>query len=91
MFVHLGEDILINSKSIVAIINAENSMGASSTREFLKVAQEEGFVKKITNEYASIVITDKIIYLSPISSQTLKKRAGFIDELESNLCLEGVS
>ncbi len=91
MFVHLGEDVLINSKSIVAIINAEISMGASSTKDFLRIAQEEGFVKKISEEYASIVITDKIIYLSPISSQTLKKRAGYIDELETNFCLEGVS
>jgi hypothetical protein len=91
MFVHLGEDILIDAKSIVAIINAENSMGASSTKEFLRVAQEEGFVKKINEEYASIVVTDKFIYLSPISSQTLKKRAGYIDDLETNFCLEGVS
>jgi extracellular matrix regulatory protein B len=91
MFVHLGEDILINSKRIIAIINAENSMGANSTKEFLKTAQEKGFVQKISKEYASIVITDKTIYLSPISSYTLKKRAGFIDELENNLLLEGVS
>jgi extracellular matrix regulatory protein B len=91
MFVHLGEDILIDAKSIVAIINAENSMGASSTKEFLKTAQEEGSVQKIGGEYTSIVVTDKIIYLSPISSQTLKKRAGYIEELATNLCLEGVS
>lgn len=91
MFVHLGEDMLIDSKSIVAIINAENSMGASSTKEFLRIAREEGFVQQIGSEFASIVITDKTVYLSPISSQTLKKRAGYIDELETNFCLEGVS
>lgn len=91
MFVHLGGDTLINSKCIIAIINAENAMGANSTKEFLKTAQEEGFVQKISDEYVSIVITDKTIYLSPISSQTLKKRAGFIEELDTNLNLEGVS
>jgi extracellular matrix regulatory protein B len=84
MFVHLGGDTLINSKRVVAIINAENAMRANSTKEFLKTAQEEGFVQKINHEYASIVITDKTVYLSPISSQTLKKRAGFVEELESN-------
>ena len=91
MFVHLGGDTLINSKRIVAIIDAQNSLGANSTKEFLKTAQEEGFVKKINEECASIVITDKTIYLSPISSQTLKKRAGFIEGLETNANLEGVS
>lgn len=81
MFVHLGGDTLINAKKIIAIINAENSLGANSTKEFLKTAQEEGFVHKINHDFASIVITDKTIYLSPISSLTLKKRAGFIDEI----------
>jgi hypothetical protein len=84
MFVHLGGDTLINSKRIVAIINTENAMGANSTKEFLKTAQEEGFVQKLNDDFASIVITDKTVYLSPISSQTLKKRAGFIEELKSN-------
>jgi hypothetical protein len=91
MFVHLGGDTLINSKRIVAIINAENAMGANSTKEFLKTAQEEGFVQSISDAFASIVITDKIVYLSPISSQTLKKRAGFIEDLVANFCSEGVS
>jgi extracellular matrix regulatory protein B len=84
MFVHLGGDTLINSKRIVAIINTENALGANSTKEFLKTAQEEGFVQKLNDDFASIVITDKTVYLSPISSQTLKKRAGFIEELKSN-------
>lgn len=84
MFLHLGGDTLINLKQIIAIINAEYSLGANSTREFLKTAQEEGFVKQIDRNYASIVITDKTIYLSPISSLTLRKRAGFVEELEAN-------
>ncbi|HBE77220.1 MAG TPA: DUF370 domain-containing protein [Firmicutes bacterium] len=91
MFVHLGGEILINSKCIVAIIKADNTMGASSTKEFLKTAQEEGFIQKIGKEYTSIVITDRTIYLSPISTQTLKKRAGFIEDLETNMYEEGVS
>ena len=83
MFIHLGGDTVVNSKQIIAIINAENSMGANSTKEFIKIAQEKGAVKKLDHDYVSIIVTDQAVYLSPISSLTLKKRAGFIEDLES--------
>ncbi len=82
MFIHLGGDTLINSKRIVAILNADSVLGANSSKEFLKTAQEEGFIANHDQkEYKSIVITDKNIYLSPISTLTLKKRANFVDSL----------
>lgn len=83
MFIHLGGNTLIRSKEVVAIINAENALGASSTKEFLKTAHEEGFVERLEgDEFKSVIITDRTVYLSPISSLTLKKRAEFINNLE---------
>ncbi len=82
MFVHLGGDTLVNSKRIIAILNADSVLGANSSKDFLKTAQEEGFIDNSNQEgYKSIVITDKNIYLSPISTLTLKKRANFVDSL----------
>lgn len=82
MFIHLGGDTLINSKRIIAILNVDSVLGANSSKEFLKTAQEEGFIANIgQEEYKSIVITDKDIYLSLISTLTLKKRASFVDSL----------
>lgn len=82
MFIHLGGDTLINAKRIIAILNADNVLGANSSKEFFKTAQEEGFVANPDQkEYKSIVITDKEIFLSPISTLTLKKRANFVDGL----------
>ncbi len=82
MFIHLGGDTLINSKRIIAILNVDSVLGANSSKEFLKTAQEEGFIVNFDQEeYKSIVITDKDIYLSPISTLTLKKRASFVDSL----------
>ena len=82
MFIHLGGDTLVSSKMIVAIINAENALNANTTKDFLKRAQEKGMVKKLDNEnFKSIIITEKNIYLSPISSLTLKKRASFVANL----------
>lgn len=82
MFIHLGGDTLVHSKSIIMIINAENAMGANSTKEFLKKAHEKGCVNNSEEAAAkSIVVTDKKVFLSPISSLTLKKRANFVANL----------
>lgn len=82
MFIHLGGDTLVESKKIITILNVETALGANSSKEFLKTAQEEGFiVNQDQKEYKSIIVTDKEIYLSPISTLTLKKRASFVDGL----------
>jgi EAL domain-containing protein (putative c-di-GMP-specific phosphodiesterase class I) len=83
MFVHLGGEVLVRTREIVAIINSENSLGAQSTREFLKTAREKGLIQEVGhNNFKSIVITGRTVYLSPISALTLKKRSGFISELK---------
>jgi hypothetical protein len=82
VFIHLGGDTLVESKKIITILNVETALGANSSKEFLKTAQEEGFiVNQDQKEYKSIIVTDKEIYLSPISTLTLKKRASFVDGL----------
>lgn len=82
MFIHLGADKLVSSKDVIMIINAENGVKAASTIEFLKNSSREGKEDRIEAENCkSIVVTDSQLYYSPISSQTLKKRAGFTQEL----------
>lgn len=86
MFVHLGGDVVISSKDIISIMNIESCNTSSNTREFLKTAEDEGFIRRISeDEEKSFILTEKnkktIIYLSPISSVTLCKRAGFIDDI----------
>jgi len=71
---HIGNDIAVPFKDIIAIINLETSGRASTTRDFLK---KSGYkVKKdpgLTN-FKSCVITDKEVFYSTISSVTLVKR-----------------
>ncbi|MCK9217669.1 MAG: DUF370 domain-containing protein [Firmicutes bacterium] len=85
MFIHLGEDVVIPLKDVISIMNLETSSYSKKTKEFLKIAEDEGFLNKITDkEPKSFIFTIKdnqtIIYLSPISSVTLQKRSGFIDK-----------
>lgn len=86
MFIHIGEDVVIPMKDIIAIIDIESEKISDDTKQFLRVAEEEGFVRRVTDDKPkSFILTENnkksIIYYSPISSLTLCKRGGFIDTL----------
>jgi ribosomal protein S8 len=86
MFIHLGGDVVISLKDVISIMDVESSNLSNTTKEFLSIAEDEGFIQKISeDEPKSFILTEKknktIIYLSPISSVTLFKRAGFIDNI----------
>lgn len=79
MFLHLGENIVVPLKAVIGIFDLETTMYSSDTSQFLRLAEEDGFVQRINNEQPkSFVITEmdkkSKIYLSPISSRTLTKR-----------------
>lgn len=76
MFIHLGGDVIIPKKEIVAIINV-NTRRSAATAEFLGLARSEKKLELIAEKgkEKSFVLTRERIFLSPISSATLKKRA----------------
>jgi extracellular matrix regulatory protein B len=90
MFLHVGADVVVSLRRVVAIFDLRSSQSAEATREFLQLAQSE---KKVTDvaggDAKSLVLTDTEVFLSPISSLTLMKRADF---LNSNVVLDlGIS
>lgn len=90
MFLHVGADVVVSLKRVIAILDLRSSQTAEATRDFLTLAQRG---KKVTDvaggEAKSLVLTDTEIFLSPISSLTLMKRADF---LNSNVVLDlGIS
>jgi len=76
MFLHLGGDVVVLKKDIIAILDARTKH-ATITREFIDIAKDEGFIQPVSNaeKEKSYVITTKEIYISPISCTTLKKRS----------------
>lgn len=74
MFLHIGENVVVPLKEILSIIDLTKG-DSRVNHEFLKTAEEEGFVVQLTREPVSLVVCGKNIYLSPISTQTLFKRA----------------
>jgi hypothetical protein len=86
MFIHLGGDIVISIKDVISIMDVESSNLSNTTKEFLSIAEDEGFIRKISDDDPkSFILTEKdnktVIYLSPISSVTLLKRASFIENI----------
>ena len=81
MYLHLGGEICVRIKDIVAIMDLETSSTSKITREFLRKTQKSGEVININDEELpkSYVLTEenKVVkmYISPISSNTLLKRA----------------
>ncbi|MBP2034164.1 hypothetical protein J2Z42_002897 [Clostridium algifaecis] len=80
MFLHLGENIVVPLKDIIGIFDVETSMYSSDTIQFLRMAEEDGFVQRITKDKPKSFIIAEVdkkskIYLSPISSSTLTKRS----------------
>ena len=79
MFLHLGENVVVPLKDIIGIFDMEASMYSSDTIQFLRLAEEDGFVERITKEKPKSFIIAEVnkkskIFLSPISSATLAKR-----------------
>jgi len=86
LFIHIGENVVIPLKGVIAIMDIDSTNLSEDTRQFLKIAEEEGFIKKVNNEKPKSFILTEInkksyVYLSPISSLTLSKRSGFVDKL----------
>ena len=80
MFLHLGENVVVPIKDIIGIFDLQNTIYSSDTLQFLRLAEEDGFVERITNERPKSFIIAEVnnmskIYLSPISSTTLTRRS----------------
>ncbi len=88
MFLHIGGDFVVPVKNVIAIMDLETTTLSKDTRDFLSIAEEEGFIESISNDIPKSFIITEIdkkskIYLSPISSITLQKRAGFVDGISN--------
>ncbi|MEQ8154877.1 MAG: extracellular matrix/biofilm biosynthesis regulator RemA family protein [Clostridiaceae bacterium] len=79
MFLHLGENVVVPVKDVIGIFDMQNTMYSSDTIQFLRLAEEDGFVERISKEKPKSFVIAEVdkkskIYLSPISSATLTKR-----------------
>ncbi len=87
MYLHLGQDTVIKINDIVGIFDIETSTISKATRNYLAAAQKEGRVVNVSMEMPKsfVICCNKknklTVYITQISSTTLLKRTGYIDEI----------
>jgi len=75
MFLHLGADMVVPLRDVIAITDLKSAKSGMN-REFInKMRNEKKVIDVSENDAKSFIITTNKVYLSAISSLTLKKRA----------------
>ncbi len=78
MYINIGEDFVLKTEYITGIFDMDKTTVNKATRDFLAKAQKENRV--ILTSYdlpKSFIVSENKIYLSPLNTSTLLKRAGW--------------
>ena len=81
MYLHLGNDTVVNTRDIIAMFDLESTSISKHTREFLKIIEEEGFARNVSSEIPKSYILceidgQSVVYITNISSKALAGRIG---------------
>ncbi|MBQ3969300.1 MAG: DUF370 domain-containing protein [Clostridia bacterium] len=79
MYLHLGQDTVIDDKSIVAMFDIDACTVSKKTRDFLAAAQKNGEIVNVSFELPrSFVVCREngrnVVYISQLSTKTLSNR-----------------
>ena len=81
MYLHLGQETIVRKEDIIGIYDMDTSTVSKWSREYLSKAEKEKRVVNVSFELPKSYVVCKsknenkeIVYISPLSSQTLQKR-----------------
>jgi regulator of extracellular matrix RemA (YlzA/DUF370 family) len=76
LFVHLGRNAVIRSNAVIAIIDWDTLWASDINQSYLERVKKNQRIQDISDgQPHSVVITADAVYLSTVSSATLKRRA----------------
>ncbi len=80
MYLHLGNDVVVDMSTVVGIFDMDNTTVAHQTRNFLAKAQKDGIVIDVAEDLPkSFIVTESggktCVYISSLASRTLYGRA----------------
>lgn len=76
MFLHIGADTVVPMRDIIAVFDVKAGK-TQIEQSFLQNIAEDAIIDISEGYPKSFIITDKMVYLSAISSVTIKKRAEY--------------
>ena len=79
MYLHLGNDVIVNMNSVIGIFDMDNTTVSKRTRDFLANAEKNGRIIDITDDLPKSFVVVKawdgeIIYISSLAPRTLMRR-----------------
>lgn len=77
MFIHIGNNNVIRTSSIIAIIDYNLFTSSADTESMLEAEDKNNKVIKIKQTPKSVIITSDLTYHTSLSVLTLQKRSGF--------------
>lgn len=92
MYLHLGQDQVVRTEDIIGIFDLDTTTIGKATRDYLARAEKAGEVINITDDLPKTFVVcctqesgkcqrKETVYISQISSPTLRKRTSFLEEL----------
>lgn len=81
LYLHLGQSVVVHQKDILGIFDLDNTSYSFRTRKFLEQAEKEGRAVTVTDDLPKSFVLCQgkdgkaIVYLSQLSSATLRGRA----------------
>ncbi|MEE1280881.1 MAG: DUF370 domain-containing protein [Acutalibacteraceae bacterium] len=86
LYLHLGNNIIVNDKDIIGIFDMDNTTVSKHTRKYLAERTKNKEVVNVSFELPKsfIVCNNKkknVVYVSQLASKTLTKRQNFLKNL----------
>ena len=80
MYIHAGNELVINTRDIIGIFDMDNTTVSRQGRRFLPESQDKGFIINATDDLPkSYVVTKRKnetkIYISSYSTQAMSRSA----------------
>ena len=87
MYLHLRGNTVVREEDVIVILDLESISISKHSREFLRIVEEEGFVRNVSTEIPKSVIVceiggQSVVYISNISSKALAGRQRRVQDLQ---------
>ncbi len=79
MYLHVGNEVILNEKDVVGVFDIENASISKFTKEFLSRSQKAGEVVTVTGDIPKSLVVwerngERKLFLSQLAPATLRKR-----------------
>lgn len=80
MYLHIGNDVIINNEEIIGIFDIDKTTVFKVNRKYLSNKEKKGIIRYVgTDLPKSFIICsnnngDEVVYISPLNTSTILKR-----------------